>query len=60
MVNESSAVLRAIRKYIDVLQKNGVHIQQVFLYGSHAKNQAHRDSDIDIIVVSADFEGTEK
>lgn len=59
MVKKSSALFRAIRKYLRVLQENGVNIQQVFLYGSHAKNQAHRDSDIDIIVVSENFSGKE-
>ena len=39
------------------LLKNGVTVQDVFLYGSHAKNTAHADSDIDIIVVSQDFAG---
>ena len=59
MVKKSSAIFRAIRKYIRALQESGVHIQQVFLYGSHAKNRAHLDSDIDIIVVSANFNGKE-
>jgi len=59
VVKKSSAIFRAIRKYIRALQESGVHIQQVFLYGSHAKNRAHLDSDIDIIVVSANFNGKE-
>ena len=59
MVKKSSALFRAIRKYLRALQESGVHIQQVFLYGSHAKNRAHRDSDIDIIVVSENFNGKE-
>ena len=59
MAKKSSAIFRAIRKYIRALQESGIHVQQVFLYGSHAKNQAHRDSDIDIIVVSEDFKGKE-
>ena len=34
---------------------NGVRVQKVLLYGSHARNDAHQDSDIDIIIVSDDF-----
>jgi predicted nucleotidyltransferase len=34
---------------------SGVRVQQVLLYGSHAKNTAHEDSDIDVIIVSEDF-----
>ncbi|MDZ7360574.1 MAG: nucleotidyltransferase domain-containing protein [candidate division KSB1 bacterium] len=59
MVKKTSTIFRAIRKYILALQESGTHVQQVFLYGSHAKNQAHRDSDIDIIVVSENFKGKE-
>ncbi len=32
-----------------------MRVQQVLLYGSHAKNLSHEDSDIDIIIVSEDF-----
>jgi predicted nucleotidyltransferase len=57
MTQISSTVIRAVRKYINALANDGVRIQQVFLYGSQAKNTAHKDSDIDIIVVSEDFDG---
>jgi len=57
MAQISSTVIRAVRKYISALADDGVRIQQVFLYGSQAKNTAHKDSDIDIIVVSEDFDG---
>lgn len=30
-------------------------MQQILLYGSHATNTAHEDSDIDVIIVSEDF-----
>lgn len=55
MAQSSSEILRAISKYVHALEERGIHVQQVFLYGSHAKNRAHEDSDIDIIVVSGDF-----
>lgn len=59
MAKKSSTVLKPVKKYIRALIGDGIRVQQVFLYGSHAKNKAHRDSDIDIIVVSEDFKGKE-
>jgi predicted nucleotidyltransferase len=57
MAQITSEVLGSIKKYVQALQKNGVRVQQVFLYGSHAKSKAHLDSDIDIIIVSESFTG---
>jgi predicted nucleotidyltransferase len=57
MAQISSSVIDAVRKYIRALAVDGVRVQQVFLYGSQAKNTAHEDSDIDIIVVSDAFNG---
>jgi predicted nucleotidyltransferase len=33
----------------------GIHVQQVILFGSHARGEAHEDSDIDLLIVSSDF-----
>lgn len=55
MAQNSSAYRHAVRKYVLALRENGVQVQQVLLYGSHARNQAHRDSDIDIIILSENF-----
>ena len=57
MAPSSSEVLRAIKEYVRILEANGTHVQQVLLYGSHAKNNVHPDSDIDLIIVSKDFAG---
>lgn len=55
MAQISPKILSAISKYVQALDENGITVQQVFLYGSHAKNCAHEDSDIDIIIVSENF-----
>ncbi|NUM67723.1 nucleotidyltransferase domain-containing protein [candidate division KSB1 bacterium] len=34
-----------------------MQVQQILLYGSHARKEAHADSDIDIIVLSDSFAG---
>ena len=57
MAQITSEVLGGIKKYVHALQEKGVRVQQVFLYGSYAKNRAHPDSDIDVIIVSEDFAG---
>ena len=57
MVKATSAPFQPIKKYVQALVNDGIEVQQVFLYGSHAKNRAHEDSDIDIIVVSENFTG---
>lgn len=57
MAESASTISRAIKKYVRGLEGVGVQVSQVFLYGSHAKNTAHADSDIDIIIVSDNFAG---
>lgn len=43
-------------EYSNVLKEH-IKLETVILFGSFAKNQQHRDSDIDIAVVSPDFTG---
>lgn len=44
-----------IRVYEKVLREQGVHVDQLILFGSHAKGDANEWSDIDIAVISPDF-----
>lgn len=39
-----------IQEYIEVLKANGVMIWRVYLYGSYAKGNYTKDSDIDLAV----------
>lgn len=48
-----------ISDFIDLLQKNRIYPQKVILFGSFAKGNQHRDSDIDLAVVSDKFRGDE-
>ncbi len=50
-------VERIIKRYIEALKMLGVKPERVILYGSYAQGRAREDSDIDLIVVSKDFEG---
>ena len=45
-----------IRKYICNLESLGISIQKVIVFGSYAKGTFTKDSDIDIAVISNEFE----
>jgi predicted nucleotidyltransferase len=47
---------QVIRRFIQQLEKMGIHPQRVMLYGSQATGTAREESDIDLIVISDDWE----
>lgn len=49
-----------IKKYISELKKNGLDISKVFLYGSYAYGSPNSDSDIDLLLVSPQFDRMDK
>lgn len=51
------AILEKARRYLDLLQARGMRIQRAYLFGSHARGQAHPGSDIDLAIVSPDLSG---
>lgn len=38
-------------------ERSGLRVEAVYVYGLHATGMAHRDSDIDVAVISSDFTG---
>lgn len=54
MVDE--AIINVLKKFRDVLIDKGVRIEKMILYGSHARGDATEFSDIDIAIISEDFE----
>lgn len=46
-----------IRKYITELEKNNIRIKSAILFGSYARGNYDKWSDIDVALVSDDFEG---
>ncbi len=44
-----------IHKYYQVLRNNNVSVEQIILFGSHAKKEFSNSSDVDICVVSKSF-----
>jgi predicted nucleotidyltransferase len=48
-------IIRIIKLFRRALEENGLRVEKIILYGSHAAGRANKDSDIDIAVVSPDF-----
>jgi predicted nucleotidyltransferase len=53
MVEEK--IEQIIHRFVDVLVKKGIRIDQVILYGSYASNRQKLYSDIDLAIISPDF-----
>ena len=51
-----SQIKEIIEQYKDTLRKRGIQVERVILYGSFAKGNPTDDSDIDLIVVSENFQ----
>jgi len=50
----SLEVEKSIKNYIEVISQY-YNIDAVYLFGSHAKGTPHKDSDIDIAIISKDI-----
>lgn len=50
-------VLKAIDHLRECLEREGLNISNIILFGSHAQGTATKDSDVDIIILSNDFRG---
>ena len=51
-----SAIITAIREYMEALGKAGIHVRKSVLFGSYARGEADRWSDIDLIVIAPEFD----
>jgi predicted nucleotidyltransferase len=56
MAQTSQQTKRLVLQYIRNLESLGLSIQKVIVFGSQAKGTFNKDSDIDIAVISEDFE----
>ena len=48
-------ILNKLKRFRRLLEKEGVPVAKLLLYGSYARGTAHKDSDIDVCVVSPAF-----
>ena len=52
-----NAVIKTVRNYAKEINKRGVNLRKVILFGSFAKGTQHEWSDIDVALVADDFTG---
>ena len=57
MANVANHIQRLISQYLASLKEHGFQIQDAILFGSHASGKANQWSDIDLALVSYEFEG---
>ncbi len=57
MAKVATSILKTIRKYVEELEKNQIHIKSAIIFGSYAKGNHNEWSDLDVALVSDDFEG---
>jgi uncharacterized protein len=50
-------IIELVKKFVDEASKDNIRISEAILFGSYAKGTYHDLSDIDIAVVSNDFDG---
>ncbi|MCX6153294.1 MAG: nucleotidyltransferase domain-containing protein [Candidatus Kapabacteria bacterium] len=51
-------IIEIIKNFVIEAKVDNVSIEKAILFGSYAKGTNHKFSDIDVAVVSKDFEGT--
>ncbi len=56
MVKTGQEIEGIIKQYTAKLTELGIRVERVILFGSYANGHPREDSDIDLIVVSKDFE----
>lgn len=49
------SLIKIIKRFASALIEEGITVDKIILYGSHARAKARPDSDIDVAVVSRDF-----
>jgi predicted nucleotidyltransferase len=52
------AIITTIKKYLASLPDFGIHACRAVLFGSYALGKAHEYSDIDLIVIAPEFDGS--
>lgn len=57
MIKRRQEIKKIIKQYTNELQKMGIIVERVLIYGSYAKGHPREDSDIDLLIVSNDFKG---
>ncbi len=54
-IESQESIIEKVRRLLDVLAAQKLRILAAYLYGSYAIGNPHRDSDIDVAIISPDF-----
>ena len=57
MAIATDSIIEIVKRYVEVLEKNGIRIREAIIFGSVVKGTAKEWSDIDVALVSPDFTG---
>jgi predicted nucleotidyltransferase len=49
-------IVKSVQEYLKYVKEQGIPVSYGVLFGSYAKNEAHKWSDIDVLVVSPRFD----
>lgn len=52
-------IIKLIKKYVDLLNIEGLSVKKAFLFGSYSTDTATNMSDIDVMIVSDKFDETD-
>ena len=56
MATPGPEIAAIIARYCAQLEAMGIRVERAILFGSHARGEAKDGSDIDVLIVSSDFE----
>ncbi|MDY6824776.1 MAG: nucleotidyltransferase domain-containing protein [Thermodesulfobacteriota bacterium] len=57
MASQKDISLNKAKLFLQYLKQAGVEVAEAYLFGSSLKDSADKESDIDVAVVSRDFQG---
>ncbi len=52
-------IIALLKKYIILLNAEGISVSKAFLFGSYSNNTATESSDIDVLIVSDKYDNTD-
>ncbi len=57
-IESQKSIIEKVHNLLDILVAQKLRIVAAYLYGSYAIGNPHRDSDIDVAIISPDFSDT--
>lgn len=57
MASAKDISVKKARLFLDSLRQAGIEVSEAYLFGSVVSGLSHKDSDIDLAVVSSEFQG---